>query len=161
MVTHLENSIISEGEKNINCLAEALALTKKCRNMRICNYADRMTPKTNMAVNPVEMQAEKKDGIVAHLDEDIRGIIYGLYVMKLTVAFVKYYNMLYNNENTTEVWAEIEKLTCEMAERYMPIKYINSQDNIELRCEDLLERSQLRELYMCCVKYRQKNKDLA
>ena len=74
--------------------------------------------------------------------------------MYLELLFIKYYEALYKGENTDEIWAELDKTVYKMTDNYMPLTYVNSMENIELCCRDMIERSQFKEQYFKCKKYR-------
>lgn len=134
---------------------KALKIFKECKNKRFeYIFNAKKDEKQKRAVNPLELAKNKKDAVIKHYDEDIRLTMYGRDVMKLTALLLKYYKMLFKSENTNELWEEIETLAEDMSYRYMPLTYINSQDNIELQCRDILDRSQLREIYYKCKQNR-------
>ena len=58
------------------------------------------------------------------------------------------------DQNGNEIWAELDALVIKLTDRFMPLTYINSLENIELCCKDMIERSQFKEQYFKCMKYR-------
>ena len=85
--------------------------------------------------------------MIQHINEDLRSLLYGRSERKLMVLFLKYYDALLYGQSSDDIWNEIEHLAEDMSMRYMPIRYVNSMDNIELCCDDILSRSQLKTLY--------------
>ncbi len=150
--SHLGGNASGAGRKSIAQYEEALRIMLDIRKKRIADYAGRFAGENiALAVNPAEMSMEKKDIIVSNIDEDIRLLIYGKNVMSLTVLFLEYYNALLNGENAELLWEEIDALALEMSTRYIPLRYVNSTENIELACDSEFERSQLRPLYYRCL----------
>lgn len=152
---HFEGNVIKIGEEAIEGYQKAYEIMRKARRQREIDALENVPEKFIIHVNPGQMRFAKKDQIVAHIDEDIRIFGYGRDVMKLTVLFIKYYNAMYEGTDTDGIWAEIQDLSEDMAGRYMPMDYVNSEDNIELGSKDMFERSQLRELYYKCLNVRE------
>lgn len=155
---HLKGHAIESGEKSVEYLNDALKIMQACKRERLNEFVLNSLSDSNRAVNPIELNLQQKDAVTTHIDEDIRSLIYGRDVMKLTVLFLKYYEALYKDLETENIWEEIDALANDMSSHYMPIRYINSMDNIELCCDDFLERSQLRSLYHRCLRYRLTNR---
>ncbi len=155
--SHLNDNAIEIGKKSIAQYEESLRIMQDIRQKRMADYAGRFSDKKiTFAVNPVEMSMEKKDFIVSNIDEDIRLLIYGKNIMLLTVLFLEYYNALLSSENTSLLWEQIDSLVSTMSNRYLPLRYVNSMENIELACDSEFERSQLRPLYYRCLAERMK-----
>ena len=152
---HFEGKVIEIGEEAIKLYDEAFEIMKKARRERELDALKYIPEKFIIPVNPGQMRFAKKDQIVTHIDEDIRIFGYGRDVMKLTVLFIKYYNALFEGKDSDGLWAQIQEVSEDLAGRYMPMNYVNSEDNIELECKDMFERSQLRELYYRCLKVRE------
>lgn len=156
---HFKGEAVRIGQDAIRYLNEAVEIMRDAKRERQQEFVRKMRTDRAQAVNPQEILLEKKDAIIAHMDEDIRLLVYGRDVMELTVLFIRYYNALRNEEESGGLWADIDRLAEKLAGMYMPLKYINSMDNIELRCDDCLERSQLRSLYYRCLRYRVNQKE--
>lgn len=152
---HLQGKAIERGTQNIELLNRAIKIMQDCKEDRIHQYFQETELKMHQSVNPVEQASQRKDAYLQHYDEDIRLLLYGRDVMRLTVLFLQYYGGLLGGADTKAIWQQIEEVTGELTYRYMPFRYINSMDNIELRCEDMMERSQLRELFYRCKRYRE------
>lgn len=152
---HLQGKAIEIGEETVELLNRAIKIMQACKEERIHEYFQETSLVMSHSVNPVEQASQRKDAYLQHYDEDIRLLLYGRDVMRLTVLFLQYYDGLLYGADTEVIWNQIEEITGELTYRYMPFHYINSMDNIELRCEDMMERSQLRELYYRCKRYRE------
>jgi hypothetical protein len=151
---HLGGEAISIGEDAVNLLNQALNIMKECRLMRIKEIAKMSNMPLIQAMNPFEQAKNKKDIKIGHYDEDVRLLMYGRDVMLLTILFLKYYDGLLNGRDVEDIWKKIDELATDLSYRYMPFTYINSEDNIELLCKDMLERSQLRSTYYNCIEAR-------
>lgn len=151
---HFNGNVVETGEKCIENYKTAAGIMRGCLGRRNAEVAEKINIAEYCIVNPVQQQNTARDFITAHIEEDIRLLMYGHDVMNLTVLFIKYYNALLKNEDGDAVWYEIDTVSEDMAERYMPMTYINSEKTIELTCKDMFERSQLHTLYYKCLKYR-------
>ena len=109
------------------------------------------------ALTPIDILGQTKEMVIRHYDDDIRLVMYGKSVMELTSLLLEYHDKMLKEENTSELWQKIETLAEDMTYRYMPLTYINSMDNIELMCRDIMQRSQLSGFYLKCKKYRMMN----
>ena len=151
---HLGGEAISIGEDAVNLLNQALNIMKECRLMRIKEIAKMSNMPLIQAMNPFEQAKNKKDIKIGHYDEDVRLLMYGRDVMLLTIMFLKYYDGLLNGRDVEDIWKKIDELATDLSYRYMPFTYINSEENIELLCKDMLERSQLGSTYYNCIEAR-------
>lgn len=151
---HLDGKAIEEGEKSVKKLDEAVEILENVRKTHFDRFAETYVASLKEAVNPVDLLKRRTDILGRRLNEDIRLSKYGRDMMYLELLFVKYYEALYKDENTDEIWTELDKTFYKMTDGYMPLTYVNSMENIELCCRDMIERSQFKEQYFKCKKYR-------
>lgn len=110
-----------------------------------------------VGVNPSQMQKFKTViPILDRLNEDIRGLKYGADCFELISLFVEYYELLYNKQDETEVWNRIYELANEMSGYTFSYNYVCPQ--VEITCNDALERSGLKELFARVICARNKRK---
>ncbi len=146
---HLAGNAVEIGKKAARDLKEAYDIVMDCWQKEIEKSADRVDSLSG-AVNPVEMQKNFKMSVLGNLEEDIASLRYGINMMNILTLFVEYHDALYAGENTDAIWQKIDSLATDMMQQYMPIEYINSLSDIQVRVKDTLKRSQLNELYYRC-----------
>ncbi len=107
------------------------------------------------AVNPIELAKQSQSvGIINRLNEDIRGLNYGADCFRLLALFYDYYNKLYLDANTEEVWAQIYTLANRMNEYTFAVKYMHPA--VEIKCESALVRCQLNNVFYRALAARNK-----
>ena len=153
---HFKGKAIEIGEKSLNYFNSAIEIMKTCKQNYLTEFVSKDTQKISHAVNPQMLYSNGNNPVIKHLNEDLRSLLYGRDERKLMVLFLKYYDALLYDQSGDEIWNEIEKLAEDMSMRYMPLRYVNSMDNIELCCDDLLDRSQLKTLYYRALHARSK-----
>ncbi|MBR3942114.1 MAG: DUF4838 domain-containing protein [Clostridia bacterium] len=151
---HLQGKAISEAEKSVKNYTKALEKIQDIRKKHFYNFGTTYVASLKEAVNPVELMKRRTDILGRRLNESVRMIEYGRDLMQLECLFLKYYDALLQNENGNEIWAELDALVIKLTDRFMPLTYVNSLENIELCCKDMIERSQFKEQYFKCMKYR-------
>ena len=144
---HFNGNVIEIGEKSLEYFDDAIKIMKKCKEDFLTEFLSKDTQKISHAVNPQELYSSGNNPVIQHINEDLRSLLYGRSERKLMVLFLKYYDALLYGQSSDDIWNEIEHLAEDMSMRYMPIRYVNSMDNIELCCDDILSRSQLKTLY--------------
>jgi len=144
---HFNGNAIAIGEESLKYFDEAIKILKDCKKERMKEFTNADASGISGALNPIELYADNGDMVINHINEDLRLLLYGRDERKLMVLFLKYHDALLNNLETDDLWSEIDELANDMSLRYMPIRYVNSMDNIELCCDDILTRSQLKNLY--------------
>ena len=91
-------------------------------------------------------------GITAFLDklnEDIRGLSYGVDVYSLMTLFIEYYECLLSGKDGSAILSKIKPLGLKMSEYTYSVVFKAYEAEFELR--DALKRSQLKELYYRCI----------
>ena len=145
---HLKAKECEEGYKAVELLNEALTKMRDIKKKEYKNLSYEDFAVTAAALNPVE--ASKRllgSQLLNKLNEDIRGIKYGLDIFYLTTLMVDYYNALYkdNDKKSEELYEKIYKLGDEMSEYTYSVVFNSYQPEFQLR--DVLQRAQLKQLY--------------
>jgi len=145
---HLKNTVVEEGYKTVLLLEETLGKMKEIKKKVLQNlsYDDFLV--TAAALNPVEASKRLSGSqLLDKLNEDIRGIKYGLDVFYLMTLMVDYYNALYEDDNkkSDELYEKIYELGDKMCEYTYSVVFNSYSPEFELR--DALKRTQLKQLY--------------
>ncbi len=145
---HLKGRESDEGYKTVALLEDSLLKIKEIKKKELENLSYENFAVTTAALNPVE--ASKRllgSQLLNKLNEDIRGIKYGLDTFKLMTFMVDYYNALYSddNKNADELFEKIYELGDKMCEYTYSVVFSSYSPEFWLR--DALKRTQLKQLY--------------
>lgn len=145
--SHLGGEAITKGYEIVSVLEDSYERLKDIKHRELLCLTSDMFDTGKAAVNPIE-QRKKMAGpkMINRVNEDIRGIRYGLDVFKFMVLCLDYYCALYEKrEDARALYESIVSLGDRMSEYTYGIKYSNY--NPEMYLETALKRSQLNVLY--------------
>ncbi len=144
---HLKGKVAFEGYKSVSLLEEALLKIKAVKKKVLEEIPYDNFAVTSSARNPGEA-AKNLIGsqLLNKLNEDIRGIKYGLDAFLLTTLIADYHDALYTGDKrANELYEKIYELGDKMSEYTYSVVFNSYQPEFELR--DALKRTQLKQLY--------------
>lgn len=150
--SHFDGDAAGKGFNSVKLLEEALELMRGIRKDELENISNYTFNETNtLAVNPEqERRMQTPTVLLDKICEDIRGILYGIDMMKFMALFVEYYEELYNRnfEKAKKTFEKLEAQGTKMSEDTNGISFMEYPD-FEVR--DVLKRSRLKNLYYKCL----------
>ena len=128
-------------------LEKALSELRKIRTEETASLSPELFTDESTALNPQDMrQNPTGEALLSKINEDIRGVLYGVDVFRMMVLCLDYYNCLYKKRGDEEkLYSEISSLAERMSEYTYGIVYLDYEPDTQLK--DALTRSQLKTLY--------------
>ena len=145
--SHLGDNAVKSGYETVEKLKKALSAFRSIKNEEIKSLDSAIFANETRALNPAD-QRKKMEGtaFITRLEEDIRGIIYGIDIFEMMTLCLDYYNSLYEKRgDDASIYEKISSLAEKMSEYNYGVVYLDYIADTELR--DTLTRSQLRNLY--------------
>ncbi len=154
---HLKGKTAECGYESVRLLEESLEGLRAIRERALGDISAEALSDIENAINPIEMLKKKnKVKFFDKLNDDIRGVKYGIDVFKLTALFADYYDSLLENRDDSEaLFAKIKLLAEEMSEYTFSVCFRAYEPDFDVR--DALKRSQLKDLYYRCIALYNKN----
>ena len=146
----LKGKEVEVGDMIVSNYDKALKIIENCCDKEFSIEKLKDLRSTEGIVNPVMMQNALKASTTSNLEDDMRNVKYGYESFKMLVLFYKYYNALYNKENTDKLWEEIDTLAKDMIKSIMPAEFLYGYGKTEIKTHDYLKRSQLKDTYYKC-----------
>ena len=149
--SHMKGKVVECGKNTVKLLSEALDGLRAIRENELKVIKPEMFSVIKNVVNPVEMLKKRNSAkFFDKLNDDIRGVKYGLDVFRLMTLFADYYDSLRENRSdSADILAEIKALGQQMSEYTFSVSFNSYQPDFEVR--DALKRSQLKDLYYRCI----------
>ena len=148
--THVIGKAVEEGKRSVRLLSSALFTMRKIRENALLKIKPDSFAVTLNAVNPDELSKIKSGAaFIDKLNEDIRGLSYGLDVYKMMTLFIEYYECRLAGGDGASILSKIKPLGIKMSEYTYSVVFKAYEAEFELR--DALKRSQLKELYYRCI----------
>lgn len=149
---HFNGKATEYGYETIKLLEEALDIMRNIKENEINSLPDYKFGENIQALNPVEQSKIKSQTMLLDkLNEDIRGILYGIDMQSIITLFVDYHEKLYEGDlkAARELLLKIKTLGNKMSEDTNGVCFAGTIADFEVR--DVLKRSQLKELYYKCL----------
>ena len=154
---HIENAV-EESKEIVKNLQKAYDIIISCWQEEFNAEKLNSYREAEGVVNPAQMEEFIVSSTTSNLEEDLAGLRYGLNVAKLTAYMVEYRDLICNGKDTKKLWPKIDKLAIEMSQTYMPLTFLSSEVNVELKVHDQLTRSQYKTLYYRIKTYENEKK---
>ena len=145
--SHLGENAVAMGYEMVEKLSEALSTLRTIKKDALKTLDPEIFTEDGLALNPIEQQKRRAGSqLLNKVNEDIRGVKYGLDVFRLMVLCLDYYEALYEQRADAESLVQkIAELGDAMSEYTVGINYAAYTPDTEIR--DALLRSQLKNLY--------------
>ena len=145
--SHLGENAVAMGYETVAKLREALSILRAIKKEELTNLDPAIFAEDGRALNPIEQEKKRMGSqLLNKVNEDIRGVKYGLDVFRLMVLCLDYYEALYEQRpEAKKLLREIVVLGDAMNEYTVGVSYAAYTPDTEVR--DALKRSQLKNLY--------------
>ncbi len=150
--SHLRGKAAKCGYETVRLLTEALDGLRDIRERAISDMSSQTVWIIETAVNPAEMLkiTRKNNKFFDKINDDIRGVKYGLDVFTLMTLFVDYRDSLVEKrDDSDELIEKIKVLGEKMSEYTFSVCFNAYEPDFQIR--DALVRSQLKDLYYRCL----------
>ncbi len=145
--SHLGENAVASGYETVKKLEKALRELRKIRTEETESLSPELFTDESTALNHHDMRKKPEgEALLSKINEDIRGVLYGVDVFRMMVLCLDYYNCLYEKRDDEEkLYSEISSLAERMSEYTYGIVYLDYEPDTQLK--DALTRSQLKTLY--------------